>query len=64
MQVTISLKKDVKAEVKQSLTKRFALTVFKTARTVAEHGKNVPTHLTRSFADVRDAWNESQPKNI
>lgn len=61
MQVTISLKKDVKAEVKQSLTKRFALGVFKTVRAVAQHGQAAPAMLAQSLNEVRDAWVESRP---
>lgn len=64
MQVTISLKKDVKAEVKQSLTKRCALTVFRTVHSIAHHSRSVPSQLAHSFADVREAWVESQPKNV
>lgn len=60
----IPLTKKVKAEAQQSLTKRLALGVFKKVRAAAQHGKNVPTHLAQSFADVRDAWVESQPKNV
>lgn len=61
MQVIISLKKGVK---KQSLTKRCALTVFRTVHSIAHHSRSVPSKLSQSFDDLRAAWVESQVKNV
>jgi len=62
MQTFINLKKNVKAEAEQSLTKRCALSVFRVVRAAAEYAEAAPSQLAESFNDIKSAWIESQPK--
>ena len=62
--ISINISKTVKAEPHRSLTKRCALPVFKAVRSIALHGQRAPSMLAHSFAELRDAWVESQPKNV
>ena len=61
MQVTVNLKKNVRAEAEQSLTKRCALSVFRLVRAAAEYAEAAPSQLVESFNDIKSAWDESRP---
>jgi len=64
MQTFINLKKNVKPEAEQSLTKRCALSVFRVVRAAAEYAEAAPSQLVESFTEIRDAWIESQRPNV
>ena len=61
MQTFINLKKNVKPEAQQSLTKRCALSVFRVVRAATEYAEAAPSQLVESFNDIKSAWDESRP---
>lgn len=62
--ISINISRKVKPEAEVSLTKRCALPFFKAVRSIARHSLGAPSMLAHSFAELRDAWMESQPKNV
>jgi hypothetical protein len=62
--ISINISRKGKAEPQVSLTKRCALPFFKAVRNIAQQTQKAPSMLAHSFADLRDAWVESQPKKV
>jgi hypothetical protein len=59
----ISLKPN-QAASSGGVVKKVALTTFRFVRAAGTQAKKIPVQLAQSFVDVRDAWVESQPKNV